>query len=169
MGPRTLRRKILDSGCKRRPGRPPAPWARCWIAEGLTLPHAVKRWRAGAARRAALWPLSREPNDEWAADFKGWIRTGDGERVDPLTISDRCSRYLLRCQAVEKMDTQRVQAIFEAAFREYGMPLVIRSDNGAPFTSGAGGGLVASGVVVDQAGDCAPGESEPGHPNRTVA
>jgi len=60
--------------------------------------------------------VSSERNDEWAADFKGWIRTGDGERVDPLTISDRCSRYLLRCQAVEKMDTERVQAIFEARF-----------------------------------------------------
>ena len=56
-------------------------------------------------------------------------------------ISDAYSRYLLRCQAVEKTDSQRVQAIFEAAFREHGMPEAIRSDNGAPFASRAIAGL----------------------------
>jgi transposase InsO family protein len=84
---------------------------------------------------------AREPNQLWCADFKGWFRTGDGERIDPLTISDACSRYLLRCQAVEKTDRERVQAIFEAAFREYGMPEAIRTDNGAPFASRAVAGL----------------------------
>ena len=77
------------------------------------------------------------PNRVWCADFKGWFRTGDGARIDPLTISDAHSRYLLRCQAVDKTDTARVQAIFEAAFREYGLPEAIRSDNGAPFASRA--------------------------------
>jgi len=80
-------------------------------------------------------------NRVWCADFKGWFRTGDGERIDPLTISDAHSRYLLRCQAVEKTDTARVQAIFEAAFREYGMPAAIRTDNGPPFASSAVAGL----------------------------
>jgi len=73
--------------------------------------------------------------------FKGWFKAGDGTRVDPLTISDAWSRYLLRCQAVEKTDTERVRAIFEAAFREYGMPQTIRTDNGAPFASAALRGL----------------------------
>src|SRR5271157_738561 len=82
-----------------------------------------------------------EANRVWCADFKGWFRAGDGERVDPLTISDAYSRYLLRCQAVEKTDTARVQAIFEAAFREYGLPQAIRTDNGAPFASHAVAGL----------------------------
>src|SRR6202162_843354 len=81
------------------------------------------------------------PNRVWCADFKGWFRTGDGERIDPLTITDAYSRYLLRCQAVEKTDTARVQAIFEAAFREYGMPQAIRTDNGPPFASSAVSGL----------------------------
>jgi len=80
-------------------------------------------------------------NRVWCADFKGWFRTGDGERIDPLTLSDAHSRYLLRCQAVEKTDTARVQAIFEAAFREYGLPEAIRTDNGAPFASRALAGL----------------------------
>jgi putative transposase len=84
---------------------------------------------------------ANEANRLWCADFKGWFRTADGARIDPLTISDAHSRYLLRCQAVEKTNTDRVQAIFEAAFREYGMPQAIRTDNGAPFASRALAGL----------------------------
>jgi transposase InsO family protein len=106
--------------------------------EGLTR-HRPRR------RRVAAWhqPFAavEAPNDEWACDFKGWMRTGDGDRIDPLTISDSMSRYLLRCQAVSKTDTARVQAIFEAAFREYGMPSAVRSDNGPPFASCAVAGL----------------------------
>lgn len=81
------------------------------------------------------------PNRVWCADFKGWFRTGDGARIDPLTITDACSRYLLRCQRVEKTDYERVRAIFESAFRECGMPQAIRTDNGAPFASRAVAGL----------------------------
>ena len=82
-----------------------------------------------------------EANQVWCADFKGWFRTGDGQRVDPLTISDAASRYLLRCQITEKSDTAHVLAVFETAFREYGLPAAIRTDNGTPFASRAIAGL----------------------------
>jgi putative transposase len=82
-----------------------------------------------------------DSNRVWCADFKGWFRTRDGTRIDPLTIRDAWSRYLLRCQAVAKTNTERVRAIFEAAFREYGLPQAIRTDNGTPFASPAIGGL----------------------------
>ena len=81
------------------------------------------------------------PNRVWCADFKGWFRTADQQRIDPLTITDAHSRYLLRCQAVAKTDTAHVRALFEAAFREYGLPEAIRTDNGAPFASRAVAGL----------------------------
>ena len=81
------------------------------------------------------------PNQTWCADFKGWFRTGDGQRCDPLTITDAFSRYLLCCQIVPKTNTVHVEALFHAAFREYGLPLVIHTDNGAPFASRAPGGL----------------------------
>ncbi len=81
------------------------------------------------------------PNRVWCADFKGWFRTADQARIDPLTISDAHSRYLLRCQAVEKTNTESVQALFEATFREYGLPEAMRTDNGAPFASRAVAGL----------------------------
>jgi transposase InsO family protein len=106
--------------------------------EGLVVARPKRRKVAPYTQPFAA---ASEPNRVWCADFKGWFRSGDGARIDPLTLSDACSRYLLRCQAVEKTDTRRVQAIFEAAFREYGMPGAIRSDNGAPFASRAIAGL----------------------------
>ncbi len=97
--------------------------------------------------------------------FQGWDRTQNGERIDPLTISDACTRYLLRCQAVEKMDTARVQAIFEAAFREYGLPQSIRTDNGAPFASRAIAGLSRLAVWWMKLG-IVPERIQPAHPEQ---
>lgn len=77
----------------------------------------------------------------WCADFKGWFRTADGTRCDPLTISDAYSRFLLRCHITPQADTLHVAAIFDAAFYEFGLPLVIHNDNGVPFASRAPGGL----------------------------
>jgi transposase InsO family protein len=136
-GPRKLKR-ILE---RDEPGRN-------WPAAS-TIGALLKREGLVVARKKRLHtapytePLAhaQECNRVWCADFKGWFRTGDGERIDPLTISDAYSRYLLRCQSVEKTDTERVQAIFEAAFREYGMPEAIRTDNGPPFASHAVAGL----------------------------
>jgi putative transposase len=76
-----------------------------------------------------------QPNEQWGADFKGWFRTGDGRRCDPLTISDGFSRFLLRCRAVEQPDEEHTRPVFRATFREYGLPLVLRTDNGPPFAS----------------------------------
>jgi len=81
------------------------------------------------------------PNDLWATDFKGWFRTGDGRRCDPLTVSDGWSRYLLGCQAVERPDHEHVEPVFEALFCEFGLPNAIRTDNGPPFASVGAGGL----------------------------
>src|SRR5437016_11429294 len=99
-------------------------------------------------RRRLAIPASTSPfadcecaNDSWCVDYKGWFRTGDGRRCDPLTISDAYSRYLLRCQAVRRVDTRCARPLFEATFREYGLPRAIRSDNGPPFASCSAGGL----------------------------
>jgi transposase InsO family protein len=97
-------------------------------------------------RRRLPLPLSRpfspvrEPNDLWCIDFKGWFRTRDGARCDPLTLSDADSRYLLACRAVAPV-TAEVDAVTDAVFRERGLPLAIRSDNGPPFAGRGAGGL----------------------------
>ncbi len=76
------------------------------------------------------------PNQVWCADFKGWFLTGDGRRCQPLTITDASSRYLLRCVGLDQSTGWRVvRPLFEAAFREYGLPRAMRTDNGAPFGS----------------------------------
>jgi transposase InsO family protein len=80
------------------------------------------------------------PNAVWCADFKGHFGIG-GDRCYPLTISDGFSRYLLRCQALRRPLYRCVRPVFESAFREYGLPRAIRTDNGPPFSSLAPGGL----------------------------
>ena len=102
----------------------------------------VKRRR----RRIASVPYGERlteyggPNDLWCADFKGHFQAGN-ERCHPLTITDGYSRYLLTCHAQRRSYYNQTRATFERAFREYGLPLTIRTDNGAPFSSLAPGGL----------------------------
>jgi putative transposase len=78
------------------------------------------------------------PNATWCADFKGWFRTRDGKRCDPLTVSDGHSRFVLSCRIVERPTFEHVQKEFVRAFEEYGLPEAIRTDNGPPFASKAG-------------------------------
>jgi putative transposase len=75
------------------------------------------------------------PNELWCADYKGQFRLGNRQYCYPLTITDRFSRFLLGCEALESIHTSSAQATFEAVFREHGMPRCIRTDNGAPFAS----------------------------------
>jgi transposase InsO family protein len=82
-------------------------------------------------------------NHVWGVDHKGWVRLGDGSRVEPLTITDAFSRYLIRVAATSSVAHAEAKPVFERAFREYGLPEVIRSDNGAPFASSGTTGLTA--------------------------
>lgn len=163
-GPRTLRAWLRDR-------QPQVRWpAASTIAamldrEGLTVP---RRKRPRVPPYTQPLAQAMEPNRLWCADFKGWFRTGDGTRIDPLTIMDAHSRYLLRVQAVEKTDTERVQAVFAAAFREYGLPLAIRTDNGAPFASRAVRGLSRLSLWWMKLGIAAE-RIEPGHPEQNGA
>lgn len=130
--------------------------------EGLVI---ARKKRRRVDPYTAPFAAADAPNRVWCGDFKGWSRTQDGARIDPLTISDACSRYLLRCQAVEKAHTPRVQPIFEAAFREYGLPQAIRTDNGAPFASRALAGLSRLAVWWMKLG-IRPERIQPAHPEQ---
>ena len=76
----------------------------------------------------------------WCIDFKGWFRTRDNVRCDPLTVSDAYSRYLLDCRIVSPT-LAGVGPAFERLFALYGLPAVIRSDNGPPFSTTSCAGL----------------------------
>jgi putative transposase len=110
---------------------------------GLTV--ARKKRRRAEPSSQPLGAAGRA-NALWCIDYKGWFRTGDGRRCDPLTITDRYSRYLLRCLGVGAADTLHTRAVLEGAFQEYGLPERMRSDNGAPFGSNGRGGLTALAV-----------------------
>ncbi len=106
---------------------------------GLSRP---RRRRPRATPSASPLGHCAGPNQVWCADFKGHFRTGDGQRVDPLTISDGYSRYLLCCRALSGSSAAVVvKPLFIATFREYGLPQAIRTDNGTPFASIGLGGL----------------------------
>jgi transposase InsO family protein len=106
------------------------------------------------------------PNQTWCADFKGWFRTADGARCDPLTISDAHSRMLLRCQALQHgIHARYVRPIFEASFREYGLPQRIRTDNGSPFASVGAGALSPLAVWWIKLG-ITPERIDPGRPSQ---
>jgi transposase InsO family protein len=160
-GPRKLKQVLKNS----EPGR---KWpATSTIGEIIKRAGLVVERKKRRRTEPYTEPLAHadESNRVWCADFKGWFRTRDGTRIDPLTISDAYSRYLLRGQAVEKTDAERVRAIFEAAFREYGMPEAIRTDNGAPFASTAVGGLSRLAVWWIKLG-IVPERIEAGHPEQ---
>ena len=160
-GPRKLKR-VLERD---------QPGLRCPAAS--TIGGIVRRAGLAAPRRKRrrtepyTEPLAHAngTNRVWCADFKGWFKSRDGRRIDPLTITDAWSRYLLRCQAVEKTDTERVRAIFEATFRERGLPEAIRTDNGAPFASTAVGGLSRLAVWWIKLG-IVPERIQAGHPEQ---
>jgi transposase InsO family protein len=132
-------------------------------SHGLT----VARKRRQRARPSQPLAHATEANKVWCADFKGWFRCG-GERIDPLTISDAYSRFLLRCQAVKAADAAHSKPIFEAAFREYGLPERIRTDNGAPFASNGESGLTALSVWWIKLG-IQPERIQPGKPQQNGA
>ena len=94
-----------------------------------------------ASPRGEKSGLAGEPNDVVSIDFKGWFRCRDGTRIDPLTLVDNASRYVLCCQAVDACDLAQVQRVLQSVFLQYGLPRAIRSDNGAPFAGRAIAGL----------------------------
>jgi transposase InsO family protein len=97
------------------------------------------------------------PNAVWTADYKGQFRLGNGTYCYPLTIVDGYSRYLLSCTALGNTGAEDAWRVFEAGFREFGLPEVIRTDNGCPF-AGSGAGRLSGlsvkwlklGIAVDR-------------------
>jgi transposase InsO family protein len=76
-----------------------------------------------------------KPNDVWTVDFKGWWYSKNKEKINPLTVRDEFSKHLLAIEAVEKGDITSVKAVFIRLFKQFGLPLYIRSDNGPPFAN----------------------------------
>lgn len=98
--------------------------------EGLVTPRQRRRKHQ---HPGVVPPDTTEPNDLWTADFKGQFPTRDGVLCFPLTLADLHARYLLDCRGRYDVATEGAWAVFDRAFREYGLPKGIRTDNGSPF------------------------------------
>jgi len=129
--------------------------------------HGLSKGRKPRRRTpVASQPLASAtgPNIVWCTAFKGKFRV-DRRYCHPLTISDAASRFLLRCEPLEGERLGGCQRVFEQAFREYGLPLRMRSDNGTPFASTSLGGLSRLSVWWVKLG-ITPERIEPGHPEQ---
>lgn len=111
-----------------------------------------------------LTPMT-EPNGIWTADFKGQFKTRDGRYCYPLTLVDGFSRYLLACQGLRSTAITLARPIFRHAFEAYGLPRIIRSDNGVPFATTALGRLSRLSVWWIRLG-ITPELIEPAHPEQ---
>jgi putative transposase len=120
------------------------PWpARSTVAEllrrnGLTTPRRRRAVRGHPGR--PLTPMTA-PNVIWTADYKGQFKLGDGSYCFPLTVQDGFSRYLLGCRGLTSTTTTECRPVLERLFQEYGLPEILRTDNGVPFATGALGRL----------------------------
>src|SRR6266481_5514428 len=136
-GPKKLR-AVLQQRDPKRLWPAPSTMGDLLQRQGLSEP---RRRRRRAVPLSQLFLPVRAPNDLWCIDFKGWFRTADGQRCDPLTLSDGFSRFLIECRIMP----QTIEAVLPAvdqAFRELGLPHAIRSDNGSPFAlANSAGGL----------------------------
>jgi transposase InsO family protein len=102
------------------------------------------------------------PNDLWQMDFKGHVALRTG-RLHPLTVLDDHSRFSIVLSACSDQTTQTVQTRLIAAFRRYGLPWRIATDNGPPWGDGGRNNFTLLTVWLIEA-SVAVSHSRPCHP-----
>jgi putative transposase len=158
-------KKLLRILSKRHPRWPwPARSTACDILKRHGLIKQVRRRRRPGHPGRPQTPMS-SPNEIWTADFKGHFLTRDGLYCYPLTVADGFTRYLLACQALLSPSHQGSRRVFRHLFQEYGLPQIIRTDNGSPFASTALGRLSRLSVWWIRLG-IFPELIEPAHPEQ---
>ena len=133
---------------------------------GLVKTRRVKKATISDCPRLQRQIKANAPNDVWCIDFKGYWISG-GERCEPFTIRDLYSKKIIRVQLVASKDTETIREIMKSAFREFGLPKVIHSDNGTPFACSSGVlGLTALsvwwislGIIPDRSLKGCPGQN----------
>lgn len=130
-GPRKLRVWLADRN-------PEVSWPAASTIGAILRREGLSQARRRRPRKPRVWSpprtLADVPNRVWTADFKGQFRLGCGLLCYPLTIADAHTRYLLECRALPRTSSAGTRATFERVFRTYGLPEVIRTDNGIPFS-----------------------------------
>jgi transposase InsO family protein len=154
-GGRKIRRVLWQQGI----ANPPAPSTITAILRRNGV--ALGQFGGGAA---AFTRFEREePNDLWQMDFKGHVGLSDASRLHPLTVLDDCSRFAVALKACADQRTETVKAALVEAFRRYGRPSTLITDNGSPWGDGPGSPFTPLGVfLIDQGVRIA--HSRPYHP-----
>ncbi len=139
--PRWGPRKLIDY---LRPRHPAVIWPAASTVGALLKRHGLvkgKRRRRKTKHPGAGTLVTTAPNQVWGADFKGEFRMRNGQYCYPLTVTDAHSRYLLACQGLPSTRQKGAFEVFEDLFKQMGLPLAIRTDNGPPFATRALCGL----------------------------
>lgn len=142
----------------------PAPSTVTELLKRHELVQPRKRTPSSVRPKAVLTDPSG-PNVVWAGDFKGYFLVGDGRRCDPFTVTDGHSRYLLCCKSLRDQRTDAVRSALTETFREHGLPVVFRTDNGAPFGAPSHGLLSSLAVWLVRLG-VRPEYIDPGRPQQ---
>lgn len=130
-GPKKLRQLLLNAGAA---GDVPSVKTVARVLDRVGLPRIRKpRRRLRIVVRESQELDVNGPNDVWTVDFKGWWRTLNRRRFEPLTVRDAFSRFLLCLEMLGSTKAVDAKAAFEELFERYGLPKVIRVDNGSPF------------------------------------
>lgn len=139
-----------------------------WLQRLQLVPCRRRRPRKACWLQSPALAVAQAPNRIWTADFKGWFRSGNGQRIEPLTVRDLFSRYILAIRLLPDQRWRPTKAVFTRLFKRYGLPQVIRTDNGGPFASTGPAGLsrlsawwVSLGIQVEFI--------RPGHPEENGA
>lgn len=129
--------------------------------------HPQRRKNAGTELPIdARLTVARAPNDVWSTDFKGQFRLTNGDLCYPLTAQDTFSRFVIGTTALSSTASLPVEIAFTRHFREFGLPLVIRSDNGVPFASPSAIGRLSKLSVWWIRLGIRPERIEPGEPQQ---
>jgi putative transposase len=76
------------------------------------------------------------PNQVWAYDFVH-DTCANGQAIKALTVVDEWTRECLAIEVATSLTAERVIAVLERLFGQYGTPQVLRSDNGPEFIARA--------------------------------
>jgi len=102
------------------------------------------------------------PNELWQMDFKGHVALHAG-RLHPLTVLDDHSRFAVVLAACANQRTETVRQQLIIAFRRYGLPERLITDNGSPWGDGPGSPFTPLGVWLIEHG-IRISHSRPYHP-----
>ena len=135
--PRKVRAQLMRANPKLRV--PASSTMGLWFKkESLVRARPKTRWVAAYSKSLTV---CTKPNQVWCVDYKGYFKMQNRKICYPLTVTDNFSRYLLGCKALPSALFRPTQKLLRELFLEFGVPEVLRSDNGTPFASSSIGGL----------------------------